>query len=549
MLGSGTLCSLASTAHYEPLEKGGAPGHAAASQVRLISLCGGADFRSSTAVMLAGTLVLAGCGGGSDAPTDPVDTPDPAIEKRAAIATAIDTAATAVGMVDNEATDAEVTAADNAITAAKAAIAAATDVPADEKAANSKTVTAYETALTTAKAARKMAMDDADAAAAKAMTAKAKALMKAINAASATATSPAIPNVDTDGDGDGTVDDNTGMALKKGDAVVALGSWMGTGYAGSAGTGDAKITGTARAYSNQAAAESHSFVSEAGEAIHGLARYTTSAATGDYSVGIADSSNIGGFPAAGTSTYDEDDTVSGTYMKAPGTYTCIATACPVVATTSGVTVTDAQWTFTPSAGAMLQKTDAAYLQFGWWLREDKDGATHAGVFYGSGGSTALTPANGLIDNAALVGKATYKGSAAGKFAVNDPLRPADDNAGHFTADAELNADFKATGSTLSGTINAFRLNGGSDDPLWSIALQKTVFNGNEDKFTTNDTRADDQTVWSINGASGGISGNWEAQMFDENANDGSNVPTSAVGKFTSSIGTTHSMTGAFGAER
>ncbi|MDE0714817.1 MAG: hypothetical protein OXI10_08140, partial [Gammaproteobacteria bacterium] len=96
--------------------------------------------------------------------------------------------------------------------------------------------------------------------------------------------------------------------------------------------------------------------------------------------------------------------------------------------------------------------------------------------------------------------------------------------------------------------DTFRLNDGSDDPGWSVELQKTVWDGT-DKFITNATQDDDQTVWSINGAKGGASGAWEAQVFDENGTDGSNVPTSVVGSFSSSIGTTHSMVGAFGATK
>ena len=111
------------------------------------------------------------------------------------------------------------------------------------------------------------------------------------------------------------------------------------------------------------------------------------------------------------------------------------------------------------------------------------------------------------------------------------------------------ADFKATASTLSGTIDNFRLNDGSDDPGWSVELQKAMFDNDGDKFMTNATPDGDQTVWSIGGNKGAASGKWEAQMYDEDTKDGSNVPTSVVGSFMSTIGTTHEMVGAFGATK
>ena len=45
------------------------------------------------------------------------------------------------------------------------------------------------------------------------------------------------------------------------------------------------------------------------------------------------------------------------------------------------------------------------------------------------------------------------------------------------------------------------------------------------------------------------SGSWEAAMYNDKKSDGNNTPDSLVGSFMSGIGTTHSMVGAFGAER
>ena len=488
--------------------------------------------------------------------------PDPAIAQRADIKTKIAAAQTAVNAVDEESTDAEVTAADNAIAAAKRAVAGAADVPAAEKAANTGTIGALETQLAGAKSARRTAMNEKKADDMKAMSAKAKALKKAIMMGAATPRTAGSPTMTPAFGTDGGDDDVPAIALKAGGAAGSLGSWMGMNYAGMSGTGDAKVTAKSMVYSNMDAAKSHRFDVEAGEDIHGLDRADT-AADGDYTLGTgtdaaavdpAASTQIGGFPATGTHDYDNMDTVSGTYMGAPGTYTCVVAAgCMAAAAGASGTDLTAGWTFTPDAGAMLQMKDSQYLYFGWWVREDKDGPTHAGVLYGemmpTGGTSALVTET-VINSAALVGKATYMGKAAGKFAISDALRPGGDDAGHFTADAELMADFMATGSTLSGTIEGFMLNDGSADAGWSVALQKTMFVDADDKFMTDavDTTAD-RTVWSIGDEMGAASGKWEAQMFDEKTNDGNNVPTSVVGSFMSTIGTTHEMVGAFGAAK
>ena len=412
---------------------------------------------------------------------------------------------------------------------------------------------------------RQQAQDQADAAddaAMKAKTALAKALKAAIdiakldgsNAATNVSDPAMIPVLDVDGDGTVNTDLTGAITLKKGDAVGSLGNWKGTDYAGmEAPTGDAaKNTGMVRVYSNQADPKRVTFASEAGAAVHEWA-VTSGAPVGDYTV-VTDTAArqgaVGGFPTTGTTTYEEDDTVSGTFMGASGTYTCSQANCTSAVTADGINLATG-WTFIPAPGATLLQPDPRYLQFGWWVRKDKDGPTHAGAFHRVVTPTdtplaALTDA--VINNAALVGEATYTGAAAGKFAISDPLRPSHDSSGHFTANAMLEADFKLTGSTLSGTIDAFRLNDGTDDPGWSVELQKAGFN--TPNFGTNDTDENDQTVWSINGAKAAASGSWQAQMFDENGGtDNSNVPTSAVGSFSSQIGSTHSMVGAFGAEK
>lgn len=364
----------------------------------------------------------------------------------------------------------------------------------------------------------------------------------------------------------GPTGSETGLIrLKKGDSVGSLGNWKGVDYAGTHGAGEAKTYGMARVYSNAEASKNVSFVSEAGRAVHMLSDSTPGDSKDIFDV-TADafatpyaSKHIAGadFPVSGTKTYttNAERSFAGTFRKAPGTYECTGATC--TAAVSGadqdqITLTGS-WTFAPSAGAMVEAADGKYLHFGWWARKDYlEVPRHAGVFYGATTDTTVVDEN-VINTASLVGKVTYTGSAAGKYAITGALRPATDASGHFTADAELVADFKATAasSTLSGTIDAFRLNDGSSDPGWSVKLQKTAFAGDDDKFMTDDVATTaDRTVWSIGDREGTAAGGWEAKMYyDKARNLSDTTPTSVVGGFTSTISNTHSMVGAFGAER
>lgn len=545
--------------------------------------------KTMTAVpVLALALAVGGCGGSSSSDDD-VMTMTPAEECRAdggrwnddmtctsagelaaeGQMTALKNAANAVnaatGALSTPATQDEIDTLTTAVGNLKSAIDAATNLDDGDKAGYVSLHATASGLITTAQKGRDDADDAQDTADMKAMTAKAKALKKAIDTEATsdgttaiTVTPTSIPAIDLDGAGSGT-DLSTVLTLKKGDAVAAMGSWKGMDYAGEAGSGDTKTTGMVRAYSNAEASERVSFVSEAGGTLHGLTdntndnmdKYTVTSAAGSEDSDIASPN----FPKTGTVTYTgAKRKFDGTYMGADGTYECTGTTdCTAGPNADGDIILAGTWTFTPANNAMLEKKDTSYLQFGWWVRQDKDGPTHAGVFYRpSVTDPAQTPAAG-IGTTALVGKATYTGSAAGKFAVSDPLRPANDNAGHFTADAELMADFKATAAatTLTGTIDNFRLNDGSTDPGWSVELQKAVFVSSTNTFgTDDDATTADRTVWSIGDGKGASSGEWAAMMYNDNADgDGNNTPHSVVGSFESDIGSTHSMVGAFGAER
>ena len=194
----------------------------------------------------------------------------------------------------------------------------------------------------------------------------------------------------------------------------------------------------------------------------------------------------------------------------------------------------------------MSTPDANYLYFGWWVSKDKDGGpTAASAFKGMVGTVATGVAG---NDATLSGPATYVGKAAGKFAMTNVL-DGTGNGGHFTADAELKATFGAGATAgMTGMIDNFRLNDGSEDPGWSVSLARGAW-GSDGAITAPTASP---TVWSINNNEAPASGTWSGQMYDEmpgNApsGDGSNVPTTVTGTFYSEFSTIGRMAGAFGA--
>ena len=349
-------------------------------------------------------------------------------------------------------------------------------------------------------------------------------------------------------------EDDSLTGLKKQDtAVAALGGWMGAHYM-KALPKPSTVTAEARVYSNPSAAKSVSALDdEKGlDAQTGLTRGTDQGQRNTYTV-AADSYKqvmLNGLASSGTTTYEDEDEVKGSFAGATGTYMCGANCTAAPVNTGGVTFAGT-WTFVPDPGATVKDPDTTYLYFGWWVRQNKDGPTAASAFYGQQPIAAATGALATSDGGSLSGTAEYMGKAAGKFAINYGDTA---NAGHFTADAMLNAKF-GTGATdgLSGTIDNFRLNDGSDNPGWSISLKRADWEGDSatDMYRKMGTSGSPATEWSIgsNDPVPGQMGQWEAQMFDETGKDNNDSPTTVVGKFEAGFGGTHKMVGAFGASQ
>ena len=510
-----------------------------------------------------------------------LDLGDRQTAQRNAINSAVSMAQTAVAGVDNDSTNSEVASADAAVQAVKDAIADAADLAADDNAiaiANGA-LAVLEPQLAAAKTARQSAMDAAAKAKREAMAKTGKALRAALAGTTAGANDNALANIAaptlaTTGltidaaVGAGALPDTTNPAsveLKAGAAAGSLGSWAGTDYALTTGTGDTKLTNEARVYINRGAGKSVAF---ADGLPSGVSIITTDGATKGY-ISVATDSEAAlarimapAFNHSGTQTHSYSSPsdafyTRGTYLGAPGQYRCTDdTACTTTNDGSGSpSALAGTWHFKPDSGAMISQSDANYLYFGWWVSKDKDGGpTAASAFAGMVGDVDGGDAGSQVNGGGLTGSATYAGKAAGKFAMSNPL-DGTGNGGHFTADAMLTAKFGSIAADndngVTGTINNFRLNDGSEDPGWSVTLNRSSGWSDNGGITGPTSNA---TVWSINGNKATASGAWSGTMYDElpgnaPAGDGSTVPTTVTGTFYSEFSTIGRMVGAFGASK
>ena len=285
-------------------------------------------------------------------PEPPVDPgPDPAIAERADINTAITAARTAVDGLTDDATDTAIGAAEDAVMAAKTEVSGAANVPADEKAAFNTTISVIEGNLNTKKASIVIARGEADDAMKAAMLKTGKALLAAL-AGPDPATQNALNNI---GDpsltdtglaidaaaGAGALADATdpgSVTLTAGDSAGALGSWNGTDYAHTTGTGDAKVTNEARVYTNQGAPTTDDF----GD-VHPLT--DGSLTVSNFSLVMATA-----FTHSGIQTHQVPDRsdavyVRGTYDGAPGEYGCAATCSSTNDGSGSPSALGGTWTF------------------------------------------------------------------------------------------------------------------------------------------------------------------------------------------------------------
>ena len=336
--------------------------------------------------------------------------------------------------------------------------------------------------------------------------------------------------------GDGS--DVTGTTLRAtNDVVGSLGGWQGKQYKHVMKNGP---TNTVVLYTNKGPGSSRAWLDVYGTNSN-FDKGTNTLATG----GITPA-NVAS-PSFDVTSGDKNFKVpksgvlaiGGSYDGANGTYRCTGTegqSCTATVAAKGFTLRgDGTWAFSPAAGAMVFTPDTGYLAFGWWLRESDDGPMVATIAH----NIADTIATGL---SALEGKATYSGAAAGKFAIRSTLGGVAE-AGHFTANATLTADFSA--DEITGLLDNFM--GG--EQVWSVELMKAgigdggTFGGISCTTCT--------TQWTIEDVSEEKGGNWGGTFYGPIAagKDGAGTPMSANGTFSAEYGSIGHMLGAFGAEK
>ena len=554
---------------------------------------------------------LAACGGSSSTAPDPqmtcedaggrwnadmtCTTADELAEERRtmqleAITEAIGAAQTAVAAVDNDSTDTEVTAADTAVTNATSAISAAADVPAATKAGYTTAVNGLASRLSDAKTARMTAMNEAEMAKREAAAAMAAKLYAGINAPEGMVetytTDDLIAGYGGTGDADIVVQIGTDPAAStptatlkedKKTSVAANHGWAGKRFADPAGG----VEFEAMVYSNVEAPtpgkKFGSVIADATNAANGY-QYQLAATATDTTVLVGeltiDGATGGTTPAtrvsgpsfdhtAGTkefprSSNDRRVEVSGSYHGVSGTYYCTPAAtstCAARAHTTGFELggtanadntfatTSGTWTFKPgnAEARVMSAMDTEYSSYGWWIRTAMDGKVTVSAFHDFKG-TAETDID-LPD----AGTATYRGGAAGKYALSSATGGTNDS-GHFTARATLEAKFD-TGDTgtISGMLDNFvGADGESRD--WSVKLNEDAVTnvGVIDGMTAETPATQVGTVWTIGGEAAAKSGEWSGNLREQGDD---NVPGAVTGTFYSTYGNAGKMVGGFGATK
>ena len=230
-----------------------------------------------------------------------------------------------------------------------------------------------------------------------------------------------------------------------------------------------------------------------------------------------ESSSFSGAPGATMLTF------MGTVHNIPGTFSCPATAidtcrAPARYSDGSVEATDTTtgpvgtWAFVPDEGVATFTDDMDYLTFGWWLDKGADGLPdYLRLITAAQGMTARTSGN--TDGEVIFGKATYKGAAAGKYAVASDTADVYEG-GHFTADATLMVDFDADdtssgftdneGIAVNGMIDNF-MTGDMARPDWMVKLMTDRSAGTRGVQTIQNLLqgAARTTEWSMGGAQKG----------------------------------------------
>ena len=461
-------------------------------------------------------------------------------------------------------TQALLDAANSALTALNAAITGGADLTDDEKAPYQREAASASAPIQTAQMAFDDAQDADKAARDKAMMATAKKLLDGIGKVGREAGDAGTAAYGSDSNANAiAVTLQGGSAVNvpedKKTTVAAHHGWTGKRYAHTVPSNAGDMY-EAVVYSNVGeptqGAKFSTLYSENFNATTGVLNETTTEGTASR---VASSSFD---QSAGVKSFEKGSNavavmISGTYHGVAGTYSCVpgnnANCASQVAaegftlgsvstaqgTLNQFTAGGATWTFKPTnaAARVMSTPDAIYASYGWWLHKSANGKTYkASAFVADRGN--VTDAAGLDR---LNGKATYRGGAAGKYALHSTTGGTND-AGHFTARATLNADF--SDNSITGTIDNFMGVGGAKN--WSVELKEAALSSTGMITGTGEGRADNATVWTIGGTAAVASGEWSGSLQD---NDAAGVPKVGTGTFYTEYGDDGKMVGAFGVNK
>ena len=251
----------------------------------------------------------------------------------------------------------------------------------------------------------------------------------------------------------------------------------------------------------------------------------------------------------------EDLSFPGTFHGVAGTYECTTPPCTVSTANDGmVSSTGGAWTFTLdsalAAETMIDLLDADHLYFGWWLKEpaDSDGAYAFRTFSGGTEPFAVGGKFTSGNNDGLLGTASYRGRAAGRYVTKDFTGGvlSGGTAGGFTATATLAANFGGDDIAVNdqfnirGSVTEF-MDAGSGRPLegWSVTLNKVDLAPGSASFGGT---AGGTTTAALGGVTG--TGTWEGAFFGNARADGK--PGSVAGVFDAHLPAAH-IAGGFGA--
>ena len=213
----------------------------------------------------------------------------------------------------------------------------------------------------------------------------------------------------------------------------------------------------------------------------------------------------------------------------------------------GTLTTTGTLTFDPDNDNMMYYTnDDMHAYFGWWLNkptDERDTHTVQAFAGGTTGYEAGAPAQ------SVEGSATYTGTAAGKYVSKTVSggTTADADTGHFTADAELTADFGSDteNGTIDGEVSGFVLtgNGETNAANWTVILDDAALSPGTATFNG-------VTNMNFGGLTASGTGQWFGSFYNNADNDAATPPDTVTGIFDANDpGGTVNIIGGFGANR